>query len=63
MSENKNFVNNVETGNCCITFAPTVPVLHTIRTACGSFSQVVHITKDNTPPMPLFDAHLGGFFI
>ncbi len=23
--------------NNCIIFAPTVPVLHTIRTACGSF--------------------------
>jgi len=27
------FVNNIN----CITFAPTVPVLHTIRTAFGSF--------------------------
>ncbi len=45
------------------TFAITVPVLHTIRTACGSFLQVIISIKDNTPPMPLNDAHLGGLFI
>jgi hypothetical protein len=44
----------------CI-FAPTVPVLHTIRTAFGSFFCSLS-TKDNTPLMPLFDAHLRGFF-
>ncbi len=48
--------------NNCIIFASTVPVLHTIRTACGSFSSKVLETKNNTPPMPLNDAHLGGLF-
>lgn len=43
------------------TFVLTVPVLHTIRTACGSFSQKF-LTENNTPPMPLSDAHLGGLF-
>jgi hypothetical protein len=34
-----------------------------IRTAShgGSFLRN-GLTKNNTPPMPLFDAHLGGFF-
>ncbi len=27
----------------------------------GLFSEQ-YLTKDNTPSMPLFDAHLGGFF-
>jgi hypothetical protein len=44
-------------------FAPTVPVLHTVRSASGSFSKDSLITQDNTPPMPLYDAHLGGFLI
>ena len=37
MSENKYFINIVAKGNYCITFAPTVPVLHTVRSAGGSF--------------------------
>lgn len=42
----------------------TVPDLHPTRTAFGSFFNIeVHTTKDNTPSMPLCDAHLGGFFI
>jgi len=44
-----------------ITFAPTEPVLYTIRTANGSFFKDSTFTNDNTPPMPLHDAHLGGF--
>lgn len=28
----------------------------------GLFSAEQYLTKDNTPPMPLSDAHLGGFF-
>lgn len=43
----------------CI-FVLTVPELHTIRTALGSCLKILN--KDNTPPLPLFDAHLGGFF-
>ena len=62
MRDNKNFVNDVANDTFCITFVPTVPVLLPVRSAYGSFSQTVHITKDNTPPMPLFDAHLGGLF-
>lgn len=46
-----------------ITFASTVFVLLLIRSVCGSFSSKVIETKDNTPPMPLFDAHLGGLFL
>ena len=45
------------------TFAATVPELHTIRTALGSLLTESFLTKDNTPPMPLFEAHLGGLFI
>jgi len=44
------------------TFALTVPVLHHIRTAFGSFFQKVRKTYHNTPSMPLNDAHLGGLF-
>jgi len=46
------------------TFVTTVPVLPTISTATGSFSSLESsLTKHNIPPMPLPDAHLGGFFI
>jgi hypothetical protein len=42
--------------------AVTVPVLHPVRSACGSlFSRFVKIHY-NIPSMPLSDAHLGGFF-
>lgn len=53
------FLENV---NEIITFESTEPELHTIRTALGSVFQKTHYNQDNTPPMPLFDAHLGGFF-
>lgn len=43
-------------------FAVTEPELHTIRTALRSVLKKTVYTQDNTPPMPLFDAHLGGFF-
>ena len=43
-------------------FVPTVPVLHTVRTAGGSFFKIVHNINDNIPPLSLTDAHLGGFF-
>jgi hypothetical protein len=33
----KHFVFIVATDDNCITFVPTVPVMHTIRTAFGSF--------------------------
>jgi hypothetical protein len=37
MSENKNFVKHVAIDTFSITFAPTVPVLLPVRSACGSF--------------------------
>jgi len=37
MRDNKNFVNDVANDTFCITFVPTVPVLHTVRSAGGSF--------------------------
>lgn len=27
------------------------------------FLQTIFLIYDNTPPMPLYDAHLGGFFL
>ncbi len=62
MRDNKNFVNEVTKAHFCFTFALTVPVLHTVRSADGSFFKIVHRFKNNTPPLPLADAHLGGFF-
>ena len=44
-----------------ITFVSTVPALHTVRSASGSFFSDSNFTNHNTPPMPLHDAHLGGF--
>jgi len=46
----------------CIIFALTVPVLLPFRSANGSFYLKVRNTNNNTPSMPLYDAHLGGFF-
>lgn len=44
------------------TFVLIKPEMHAIRTASGSaFKKNVYI-QDNTPPMPLIDAHLGGLF-
>jgi hypothetical protein len=43
-------------------FASTVSVEHNIRTAYGSFLEDSNFTNNNTPPMPLNDAHLGGLF-
>lgn len=47
-----------------ITFVPTVLATLLIRTVFqgGSFA-LKFSTQDNTPPMPLSDAHLGGLFI
>jgi hypothetical protein len=45
-----------------VTLAPTVPLLLPVRSAQGSFSIRSNFTNNNTPPMPLHDAHLGGFF-
>lgn len=44
------------------TFAPTVPVQLSVRFASGSYFKDSLFTNNNTPPMPLHDAHLGGFF-
>jgi hypothetical protein len=44
-----------------ITFVSTVSALHTVISASGSFLIDSSFTNNNTPPMPLHDAHLGGF--
>ena len=44
------------------TFVLTEPGRHSIRTASGSAFKKNVYTQDNTPPMPLSDAHLGGLF-
>lgn len=43
-------------------FVLTVPVLLPVRTASGSFTKEVFLTQNNTPSMPLNNAHLEGFF-
>jgi hypothetical protein len=44
------------------TFVLTEPEMHSKRTALWlAFKKNVY-TQDNTPPMPLSDAHLGGLF-
>lgn len=45
------------------TFVSTVPVLLPVRTAYRSFYKDSFLINDNTPSMPLSDAHLGGFFV
>lgn len=62
MTKDSIFVNEVTNAHFCFTFALTVPVLHTVRSADGSFFKIVPHFNNNTPPMPLADAHLGGFF-
>lgn len=44
------------------TFVPLLSVLCNTNST-GSFYSKVRITKNNTPSMPLSDAHLEGFFI
>jgi hypothetical protein len=44
-----------------VTFVSTLLVLLLVRLACGSFFFESYFTNNNTPPMPLHDAHLGGF--
>jgi len=44
------------------TFEATVPAVLPVRSVFGSFSKKSSFTQDNTPSMPLSDAHLGGFF-
>ena len=60
MTSNKVNIEFVKYKNICI-FVPTVPILLPVRSAYGSSTKKVLQTNDNTPPMPLFDAHLGGF--
>ncbi len=45
------------------TFASIVPIVLPVRSANGSLLKNSSQLNDNTPPMPLFDAHSGGFFI
>jgi len=44
------------------TFEATVPAILLVRSVFGSFSKKSSLTQNNTPSMPLSDAHLGGFF-
>lgn len=44
-----------------ITFASTFLALHTVSLLSGFFLLESNFTNNNTPPMPLHDAHLGGF--
>ena len=60
MKSEKIFLKLIEKSCNCMTFAATVPVLLTVGSACGSFLRESIFTYDNTPPMPLTDAHLGG---
>jgi len=48
-----------------VAFVPTVLATLPIRTASQgeSFDSKSSLTQNNTPSMPLFDAHLGGFFM
>jgi len=57
----KNMMKKFTENKKSCTFAVTVPLLLPIRTAQGSFFTDSNYTNYNTPPMPLFDAHLGGF--
>jgi len=43
-------------------FAVATSKLFNIKTTLGLFSKDSYLTKNNTPSMPLLDAHLGGFF-
>ncbi len=52
----------MEKGKKYNTFVLTVPELLTVRSVLGSFFLASPSTKNNTPSMPLSDAHLGGFF-
>ena len=45
-----------------VTFAATVPALLPNQISLRVFPKRQLFTKDNTPPMPLSDAHLGGLF-
>ena len=63
IAHTKNIASDFVICTNCSTFTSTVSVLHTIRTASGSFFKKVFATKDNTPSMPLPEAHLEGFFI
>jgi hypothetical protein len=56
----KNIINMVANVEKFCTFASTVPVLLPIRTACGSSTKKVYLTKDNTPSRLTSVAHLGG---
>jgi len=62
MSFEKKSIKSIAQLRNCVTFAATVPVLLPACSAYGSVSSKVLETNNNTPPMPLSDAHLGGLF-
>lgn len=43
-------------------FALPATVLQLVKYASSSRLRKIYSVNDNTPPMPLFDAHLGGLF-
>lgn len=57
-------INNFKSLYKIITFAVTIPATLPVSIAYkgGSITSKL-LTQDNTPPMPLSDAHLGGFLI
>jgi hypothetical protein len=57
----RNIVNIVANVEKFYTFVFTLFVLLSIRTACGSPTKKVYLTKDNTPSRLTSVAHLGGF--
>ena len=46
-----------------VTFANASPLSNFKELVDGAYNCKCFLTKDNKPPMPLFDAHLGGLFI
>jgi len=58
----ENIKNTFAFNNSYHIFAVSVFDIHIIRFAIESISKKVLKTNNNTPPMPLSEAHLGGFF-
>ncbi len=59
----KNISRSTESMKKDITFEIPTFDLHVFNNANDVFLFDSNITYNNTPPMPLNDAHLGGFFI
>jgi hypothetical protein len=62
ISDFKNLTSNIYTYfKKGITFVQTFLDLYTVRSKIRSSSFESIFTNNNTPPMPIHDAHLGGF--